>query len=84
MWTTGQVLQISPAWYNQGMAIQIQGYNFDGDPDGLKFINKLNWDEFQTLIYCVDNKGSAHIQSDFAAHFEITKSSDGTYMVSKN
>lgn len=65
------------------MATEIQGYNFDGDPDGIRFFGNLSWDELQTILYSVDNKGKAHIQSSPTNHFEITKSSDGTYMISK-
>lgn len=70
--------------YNhKNMATEIQGYQFDGDPDGLKFIGRLDWDELQTIIYCVDNKGKAKMQDNYGNHLEITKSSEGVYMISK-
>lgn len=66
------------------METKIQGYKFDGDPDGLKFMQLLDWDEFETIRYCVDNKGEANIFDSYNKyHYEITKSSDGIYMVSK-
>jgi len=64
--------------------IKIQGYKFDGDPDGIKFMQFLDWDEFETIRYCVENKGEANIfDSKLNFHYEITKSSDGIYMISK-
>lgn len=66
------------------METKIQGYKFDGDPDGIKFMQLLDYDEFETVRYCVENKGEANIfDSKFNKHYEITKSSDGIYMVSK-
>ena len=66
------------------MEMKIQGYTFDGDPDGLKFVQLLVWEEFESARYCVDNKGEANIfDSKNNYHYEITKSSDGIYMVSK-
>jgi hypothetical protein len=65
------------------MATTIQGYNFDGDPDGLKFIQGLTWDELLSVIYLVDNKGNAHLQSTPSMHFEVTKSSEGNYVIAK-
>lgn len=64
--------------------IKINDYQFDGDPDGLKFMQLLDWEEFGTLRYCVDNKGEANVfDSKLNNHYEVTKSSDGIYMVSK-
>jgi hypothetical protein len=66
------------------METKIQSYNFDGDDDGLKFLQFLDSDEFETMRYCVDNKGEANIfDSKYNNHYEITKSADGIYMVSK-
>lgn len=66
------------------METKIQGYAFDGDPDGIKFMQLLDWDEFETTRYCVDNKGEANIfDSKYNYHYEITKSSDNIYMLSK-
>ena len=66
------------------METKIQGYAFDGDPDGVKFMQLLDFDEFETTRYCVENKGEANIfDSKLNYHYEITKSSDGIYMVSK-
>ena len=65
------------------MATTIQGYNFDGDPDGLKFVQGLTYDELQSVIYLVENKGDAHVQSSPSMHFEVTKSSEGNYVISK-
>lgn len=66
------------------METDIQNHKFDGDPDGLKFVWSLDREEFQTLIYCVNNKGEANLlDSRNNYHFEITKSSDGIFMVSK-
>lgn len=66
------------------METEIQDYKFDGDEDGLKFMRLLDRDEFETIKYCVDNKGEANVfDSRNNSHFEITKSSDGIYMVSK-
>jgi len=62
---------------------EIQGYQFDGDPDGLKFFGRLDWDELQTVIYCVDNKGKAKVLDNYGNHLGITKSSEGIYMISK-
>ncbi|MEK7151657.1 MAG: hypothetical protein AAB784_03020 [Patescibacteria group bacterium] len=63
---------------------KIQGYMFDGDADGLKFLQLLDYEEFESLRYCVENKGEANfLDSKFNYHFEITKSSDGIYMISK-
>lgn len=65
------------------MVTEIQGYQFDGDPDGLKFVSRFNWEELETLMYCVDNRGKANILDNLSNHLEITKSSEGVYMVSK-
>ncbi len=66
------------------METKIHGYLFDGDPDGLKFVANFDWDEFQTAKYVVDNKGEGNFfDSKGNVHWEITKSADGIYMVSK-
>jgi hypothetical protein len=66
------------------METKIQGYNFDGDPDGLKFVQFLDRDEFETMRSRVDDRGEANLlDSRNNYHFEITKSADGIYMVSK-
>lgn len=66
------------------METQIRDYNFDGDPDGIKFMQLLDYDEFETVRYCVDNKGEANVfDSKSNHHYEVTKSSDGIYMISK-
>ena len=55
---------------------KIQGYQFDGDPDGIKFMQLLDFDEFETVRYCVENNGEANIfDSKLNCHYEITKSS---------
>lgn len=62
----------------------MHGYKFDGDPDGLKFLELLDEAEIGTIIYCVDNKAEANSYDSYnKAHFEITKSADGIYMISK-
>ncbi len=65
------------------MSTSIKGYNFDGDPDGLKFVQFLDDNEIQTIRYCVDNKGEAHIRDQKNNHLEITKSGEGVYVISK-
>lgn len=66
------------------MATQIQGYYFDGDPDGINFFWKLNTAELATIAYAVDNKGDAHVIDTYNQyHYEITKSSEGSYVISK-
>lgn len=66
------------------MATKIQGYYFDGDPDGLKFISWLDYEELQTMVYDADNRGKGYVEDSYnKTHFEVTKSPDGTYMVSK-
>ena len=66
------------------MVTKVQNYQFDGDPDGLKYVQLLDQDEFETLRYCINGKGEAHIfDSRKNFHFEITKSTDGIYMISK-
>ena len=63
---------------------EIQGHTFDGDPDGINFIQLLDRHEMETLIYSVDNKGEANLlDSKNNLHWEITKSSDNIYMISK-
>ncbi len=65
------------------MSTSIKGYPFDGDPDGLKFLQLLNDNELKTIRYCVDYNNKAHIRDQKNNHLEITKSNDGTYMVAK-
>ncbi len=66
------------------METKIQGYNFDGDPDGIKFLYALDAEELQTLIYDTDNKGKANFfDSRNNYHYEITRSQEYVYMVSK-
>lgn len=38
------------------METQIRDYNFDGDPDSIKFMQLLDYDKFETIRYCVNNK----------------------------
>lgn len=66
------------------METKIHGYNFDGDPEGLKFLGFLDSYEWETIKYCVDNKGEANVYDSYhKKHYEVTKSSDGIYMVSE-
>jgi hypothetical protein len=66
------------------MVTKIQNYDFDGDPDGLKFIGLLSLDEFESMRYCIENKGDAHLFDSYNKyHYEVTKSAEHIYMVSK-
>ncbi len=66
------------------MPAKIQGYDFDGDLDGLKFLGFLSWDEFESLRHSIDDRGKTNVfDSKYNSHYEITKSSDDIYMVSK-
>lgn len=65
------------------METTIQGYTFDGDPDGLKFVQSMNYDEIMTIVYCVNNRGRASILDNYKKHLEITKSGEGIYLVNR-
>lgn len=66
------------------MEQSIKGYKWDGDPDGLKMMAMLNDQEIETILYCVKNKGEANIRdTKYNCGYEITKSQDGIFMVSK-
>jgi len=63
---------------------EIHSYKWDGDPEGLRFLGFLDWNEIETIKYCVDNKGEANFyDSHGKKHYEATKSSDGIYMISE-
>ncbi|MBI4160386.1 MAG: hypothetical protein HY506_00570 [Candidatus Yanofskybacteria bacterium] len=64
--------------------IKIHDYKADGDPEGLKFLEYLDLNEWETLRYAVDNKGEANVlDSHGKKHYEVTRSSDGIYMISE-
>ncbi len=57
------------------METKIQGYKFDGDPDGIKFLYNLDAEELQTLVYDADNKGKANFYDSYNKyHYEIIRS----------
>ena len=60
-----------------------RGYKFDGDPDGIRFLGLMSEDEIVTIVKSVDNRSKANILGDNHNHFEVTKSSEGIYMISK-
>lgn len=65
--------------------IEIRDYKFDGDAEGLKFLQLFIWDEFETMRYAVDNMGKANLyDSAHKKHFEVTKAGNtGIYMVAE-
>ncbi len=65
------------------MQQKFSGYKFDGDPDGMRFLEQLSEDEIITIVKAVDHQGKANIMDSNHDHLEITKSAEGDYMVSK-
>ena len=62
-----------------------EGYEFDGDSEGLEFIKKLNRNEINSLIKVgvYYGSGSTHyMQDDKENHLKVTKTGN-IYMVSK-
>lgn len=63
--------------------ITVQGYEFDGDADGLTFIQKLNYNEIDTITQLGVKYGGKHyMQDDKGNHFVVTVD-NSVYMISK-
>jgi len=59
--------------------IKVQGYEFEGDPEILKYIQALNWDELKQIFDMVKWASASKIYDSKLGHLIITLSPEGGY-----
>ncbi len=62
------------------MAMQIHGYAIEGDPEGLRYIERLRDDEAQVLFDEAKDHSRAKFQY-LGKHYELVHASAGGYVV---
>lgn len=64
------------------MSVTIHGHTTDGDPEGLRYLERLSSSEAQTFFDEARNKGNAYFKHD-DKHYELVHTSAGTYAVTR-